>query len=103
LTGKPRRGVHDLGGNVWEWTRSGYHQKKAYEDFPYDPEMDFLFKKGDYAGYLKKKDEKSRVFPALRGGSFFIGGSNCRCAYRYFDDPDGRNSFVGFRCARITL
>lgn len=103
LQGKTPEGVHDLAGNVWEWTRSGYYQKKAYDDFPYDPEMDEIFRKKDVEQYANKYFEKDRVFPALRGGSFNSLRFNCRCANRYYDNPDERFSIIGFRCARIKL
>ncbi|OGR22843.1 MAG: hypothetical protein A2277_16030 [Desulfobacterales bacterium RIFOXYA12_FULL_46_15] len=101
--GKTPEGVHDLGGNVWEWTRSGYHQKKTYEDFPYDPEMDELLRKKDFAQYSNKLLEKDRIVPALRGGSFSIGSGNCRCTFRSDSVPDERDLNIGFRCARIKL
>ena len=40
------------------------------------------------------KDEDSRV---VRGGSWINFNRHARCAYRYYDDPDFRNYFIGFR------
>jgi len=42
-------------------------------------------------------DKDRRV---LRGGAWFDARDNARCAYRYWNYPDGRNNGVGFRCAR---
>ncbi|MCP4268386.1 MAG: SUMF1/EgtB/PvdO family nonheme iron enzyme [Candidatus Brocadiaceae bacterium] len=40
----------------------------------------------------------------LRGGSWGNSSGGCRCAGRFNFGPDGRSSFVGFRCARtLTL
>ncbi|MCK5541848.1 MAG: SUMF1/EgtB/PvdO family nonheme iron enzyme [Desulfobacterales bacterium] len=39
----------------------------------------------------------------LRGGSFFSISGLCRCANRFFDNPDVRYYFIGFRCSRIKL
>lgn len=69
-----------------------------------------IFKKGDtpegvsdMAGNVWEwtdswyEKEKSRV---VRGGSWIVEGLDCRCADRYFFDPDGRYDVIGFRCAR---
>ena len=48
-------GVHQMIGDVWEWTTSGWHPYPGFSVFPY-PEYSQVFFGGDY-----------RV---LRGGSF---------------------------------
>lgn len=72
-------GVHDMAGNVWEWTMS------AYQDYPY---------KND-----DKNDTNKNVSRVLRGGSWFNGDIDVRAAVRSGNDPVNHYSFVGFRCA----
>ncbi len=78
-------GVHQLVGDVWEWTSSGWHPYPGYETFPY-PEYSEVFFGGDY-----------RV---LRGGSFGTDPSALRATFRNWDHPVRRQIFSGFRLAR---
>jgi gamma-glutamyl hercynylcysteine S-oxide synthase len=78
-------GVHQLMGDVWEWTDSGFSGYPGFSAFPYD-EYSLVFFGGDY-----------RV---LRGGSFGTDGSACRGTFRNWDHPIRRQIFAGFRCAR---
>jgi len=80
-------GVHQLVGDVWEWTSSGWHPYPGYETFPY-PEYSEVFFGGDY-----------RV---LRGGSFGTDASVLRATFRNWDHPVRRQIFSGFRLARDT-
>jgi formylglycine-generating enzyme required for sulfatase activity len=72
-----------MAGNVWEWTLS------LFKSYPYDS--------GD--GREELEGDGLRV---LRGGSF---GYNdrwaVRCAARYWDGPDFKDGFVGFRVAVV--
>jgi formylglycine-generating enzyme required for sulfatase activity len=43
-------------------------------------------------------DEDTKV---LRGGSWIFKAQSCRCAARYFFDPNVRDFGFGFRCAGI--
>jgi formylglycine-generating enzyme required for sulfatase activity len=75
------QGVHDLAGNVWEWTSSAYC-------VPYPEEG------------VRTCAEGRRV---LRGGSWsFVVASTLRAAYRNGAAPASRFNGVGFRCARTT-
>lgn len=78
-------GVHQLIGDVWEWTASGWHPYPGYETFPY-PEYSEVFFGGDY-----------RV---LRGGSFGTDPAALRTTFRNWDHPVRRQIFAGFRLAR---
>jgi iron(II)-dependent oxidoreductase len=78
-------GVHQLIGDVWEWTSSGWEPYPGFEVFPY-PEYSQVFFGGDY-----------RV---LRGGSFGTDPAAIRGTFRNWDLPVRRQIFAGFRCAR---
>jgi iron(II)-dependent oxidoreductase len=77
--------VHQLIGDVWEWTSSGWHPYPGFQMFPY-PEYSQVFFGGDY-----------RV---LRGGSFGTDPAVVRATFRNWDHPIRRQIFSGFRCAR---
>ncbi|WP_370180795.1 ergothioneine biosynthesis protein EgtB [Rhodococcus wratislaviensis] len=78
-------GVHQLIGDVWEWTSSSFEPYPGFSAFPYR-EYSEVFYGGDY-----------RV---LRGGSFGTDPVACRGTFRNWDHPIRRQIFSGFRCAR---
>ena len=74
-------GLHDMLGNVWEWTGDWY---------------------GDYPGGLVTdpagpRSGSTRVF---RGGGWISNARNCRSANRYRNSPGYRNLNLGFRLLR---
>jgi iron(II)-dependent oxidoreductase len=83
--GASRLGVHQLIGDVWEWTDTGWHPYPGFAPFPYE-EYSQVFFGGDY-----------RV---LRGGSFGTDPAAVRSTFRNWDHPIRRQIFAGFRCAR---
>ena len=78
-------GVHQMVGDVWEWTTSGWHPYPGFSVFPY-PEYSQVFFGGDYG--------------VLRGGSFGTDAAAIRSTFRNWDHPIRRQIFSGFRCAR---
>ena len=71
-------GLHDMTGNLWEWTRSAYDEdvrKAVRED-------------------SRASEEARRV---VRGGSWFDSRDRARCAYRGGFRPGGRSGGLGFR------
>ncbi|MBF6178374.1 ergothioneine biosynthesis protein EgtB [Nocardia otitidiscaviarum] len=78
-------GVHQLIGDVWEWTASGFDPYPDFRAFPYR-EYSEVFFGGDY-----------RV---LRGGSFGADPVACRATFRNWDHPIRGQIFSGFRLAR---
>ncbi|GID96517.1 ergothioneine biosynthesis protein EgtB [Amorphoplanes digitatis] len=78
-------GVHQLIGDVWEWTGSGFDGYPGFAVFPY-AEYSQVFFGGDYK--------------VLRGGSFGTDAAACRGTFRNWDHPVRRQIFSGFRCAR---
>jgi iron(II)-dependent oxidoreductase len=78
-------GVHQLIGDVWEWTSSEFSGYPGFTPFPYR-EYSEMFFGGDYR--------------MLRGGSFGTDAAACRGTFRNWDHPVRRQIFTGFRCAR---
>jgi iron(II)-dependent oxidoreductase len=80
--------VHQLIGDVWEWTSSRFRGYPGFTAFPY-PEYSLVFFGSEY-----------RV---LRGGSFGTDDVAVRGTFRNWDYPVRRQIFAGFRCARDPL
>lgn len=78
-------GVHQLIGDVWEWTSSGFDGYPGFEPYPY-AEYSEVFFGGDHR--------------TLRGGSWATDPAACRGTFRNWDRPIRRQIFTGFRCAR---
>jgi TIGR03440 family protein len=78
-------GVHQLIGDVWEWTSSDFRGYPGFTVFPY-PEYSRVFFGSDYK--------------VLRGGSFGSDPVAVRGTFRNWDYPIRRQIFAGFRCAR---
>ena len=81
-------GVEDLGGNVWEWTRSLWG--KSFQS----PEFNYPYGPGHGRENLEAGNDVLRV---LRGGAFEFSQRNVRCAYRFRGFPSYGIRFVGFR------
>jgi iron(II)-dependent oxidoreductase len=78
-------GVHQLIGDVWEWTSSGFRGYPGFTAFPYREYSEVFF---------------GPDYKVLRGGSFGTDRSACRGTFRNWDYPIRRQIFSGFRCAR---
>ncbi|MFI6100040.1 ergothioneine biosynthesis protein EgtB [Lentzea sp. NPDC051213] len=83
--GASTSGVHQLIGDVWEWTSSDFQPYPGFEVFPY----------AEYSQVFFGSDYK-----VLRGGSFGTDSSAVRSTFRNWDYPIRRQIFAGFRCAR---
>ncbi len=75
-------GLHDMLGNVWEWTCSEYDS--------------------DYGGAESECASKNDASAqrVLRGGSWYIPPRWVRSADRDGSTPDNRGNYLGFRLAR---
>ncbi|WP_199440099.1 ergothioneine biosynthesis protein EgtB [Umezawaea sp. REN6] len=78
-------GVHQLVGDVWEWTSTDLHPYPGFEAFPYREYSEVFF---------------GPAHKVLRGGSFGTDPSAVRATFRNWDLPVRRQIFAGFRCAR---
>ena len=72
-------GLLDMGGNVWEWTRS------PYQPYPFDD--------------AERGDLDADSLWVMRGGSFTDPPRNLRTTTRGGADPGARRPFIGFRVA----
>lgn len=81
-------GVHQLIGDVWEWTGSHFAGYPGFAAFPYKEYSEVFF---------------GAEYRVLRGGSFGTDASACRGTFRNWDYPIRRQIFSGFRCARDPL
>jgi formylglycine-generating enzyme required for sulfatase activity len=80
---KNRFGLHDVIGNVGEWTNDWYGEN-------YYSESPFADPKGPETGFSK----------VIRGCSWADTGSKCRSAFRNYLQPADMNAYVGFRLVR---
>ncbi|HEV7897265.1 MAG TPA: ergothioneine biosynthesis protein EgtB [Planosporangium sp.] len=78
-------GVHQLVGDVWEWTASDFVGYPGFAAFPYREYSQAFF---------------GPEYKVLRGGSFGTDAAACRGTFRNWDFPIRRQIFSGFRCAR---
>jgi iron(II)-dependent oxidoreductase len=78
-------GVHQLIGDVWEWTSTDFHGYPGFAAFPYREYSEVFFGPGH---------------KVLRGGSFGTDSAAIRGTFRNWDLPIRRQIFAGFRTAR---
>lgn len=82
-TGISVYGIHDMAGNVWEWTNDWYDK--------------------DYYKHQPRKNPKGPAtgrFKVLRGGSWANFEDSLVSAFRRWSRPEVRFNDTGFRCAR---
>lgn len=80
--------IHDMPGNVFEWTRDWYHTTLPGGD---DPEA-------TTKGLPNRDGTYSRV---RRGGAWCEEGRHCRAAFRLRFEPDRRSDHIGFRVVAV--
>jgi formylglycine-generating enzyme required for sulfatase activity len=80
----PEEDIHELAGNVWEWTRSDEHRS-----YPYDPDD----------GREDVDDPMGRYF-TVRGGGWHYRSDFLRASIRDSLMPDYHFNFIGVRLAR---
>jgi gamma-glutamyl hercynylcysteine S-oxide synthase len=78
-------GCVQLAGDVWEWTSSFFHPYPGFVAFPSAEHSEIFF------------GERCRV---LRGGSWATDAIVARTSFRRWEQPERREPFAGFRCAR---
>ncbi|HEX3131617.1 MAG TPA: SUMF1/EgtB/PvdO family nonheme iron enzyme, partial [Thermoanaerobaculia bacterium] len=79
-------GCEEMGGNVWEWTRSLF----AGYPYPSKPEE-----------RARREDPASPGARVLLGGSYLGTPTENRCAARLGEFPTLRDKLIGFRVAVV--
>ena len=74
-------GLHDMHGNVWEWTEDDYCPYTAGPAVDPSPRCNAPLK-------------------VIRGGSWYFAADSARCALRYTHRPQDRGFSLGFRVVR---
>jgi formylglycine-generating enzyme required for sulfatase activity len=75
-------GLHDMHGNVWEWTDGGFCE------YPMT--------------HVTDPHATCRTpLKAIRGGSWYFRADSARCAARYTHRPEDRGFSLGFRVVRV--
>lgn len=77
-------GVHQMIGDVWEWTSSPFTPHPGFRAFPYAEYSDVFW--GD-------------EYRVLKGGSWATDPTAVRVSFRNWDYPIRRQIFAGLRCA----
>jgi formylglycine-generating enzyme len=96
-------GLHDMAGNVWEWTSDWFFPRHAVPSpdrcclprNPQGPPRDISFDPGS--------PESTHPCKVLKGGSFLCAPNYClryRPAARFPQTPDTSACHIGFRCIR---
>lgn len=82
-------GLHDMTGNVWEWTVNRWGKDFGSPQFRYT----------DWNEQTREEREGINInnYRVLRGGSWNDSPRNACCSVRYRDIPDDRDYDVGFR------
>jgi iron(II)-dependent oxidoreductase len=83
--GRSSWGVHQMIGDVWEWTASDFTAYPGFRPFPYREYSEVFF---------------GPEYKVLRGGSWATHPTAARRTFRNWDYPIRRQIFSGLRLAR---
>ncbi len=84
-------GLHDMHGNIYEWTRDWYHLKLPGGA---DPDL-------RDAQRSATRSEHGSISRARRGGCWADEGWACRTAFRLRFEPERRYDHIGFRFVAV--
>ena len=75
-------GLHDMHGNVWEWTNDWYG--------PYNPRHD-----------TDPRGAETGAKRVIRGGGWHFDANSARCGQRYTHAPQDKDDSLGFRVVAV--
>ena len=84
-------GLHDMHGNIYEWTRDWYHVRLPGGT---DPDL-------HSAKSSATKSEHGHISRSRRGGCWADEGWACRTAFRLRFEPERRYDHIGFRVVAV--
>lgn len=84
-------GLHDMHGNIYEWTRDWYHRRLPGGT---DPDL-------HVAKLTATKSENGQISRVRRGGCLADEGWACRTAFRLRFEPERRYDHIGFRVVAV--
>lgn len=100
-------GVCDFSGNVWEFTCTDYHSEQEMDDFEFKEDiLELSYEWEKVTGKRKSEiqdqiismlNDKKRMMPVYRGGSWDFEADLCRMASRFRFVPGNRDPGLGFR------
>ena len=82
--GESAFGIHDIAGQVWEWTSSAFAPYEGFKPYPYE-------------GY--SHEHMDGTHKVLRGGSWASQPEILRCTFRNWYVPGYRQGLLGMRLA----
>ncbi|MGH8560221.1 MAG: formylglycine-generating enzyme family protein, partial [Methylococcales bacterium] len=78
-------GLHDMAGNVWEWTCSAYAENYDHSE----------------SERVCASDNDAKTPRVVRGGSWDDDPGRVRSANRFWNTPGDRYFSLGFRLSRM--
>jgi len=90
-------GLHDMHGNVWEWTNDIYLEKEYQRRMREEAKEEVVT---DPTGPKEAPAQEFGNWRVVRGGSWMLGPIGARCSMRGYWQGDSGSAYIGFRVVR---